>query len=288
MLSVLVPVYNEEHSILETIAEIEKAMRGSFIGEQFEIIVINDGSTDRSREILDGVNDPRVRVIHRPVNRGYGAALKAGLRKARFDHVAITDADGTYPNKEIPGLFRRVLDRELDMIVGARVGQDAKIPAVRRPMKAFLRAFASHLVQQDIPDLNSGLRVFRRDFAMRYYTMYPDGFSFTTTITMAALSHDCDVEFVPIAYAQRKGKSKIRPLADSANFLLLIIRMTMYFNPLRVFLPATVIMGAVFLALLSFDLFVLFNLIQRTLLAGSLTGMVFALGLLADAVAKKS
>jgi glycosyltransferase involved in cell wall biosynthesis len=288
MLTVLIPVYNEEDSIVKTIDEIGRALRGSFIGEKFEIIVINDGSTDSSRQVLDGVDDPLVRVLHRPRNRGYGASLKAGLRKAKNDYVAITDADGTYPNAEIPVLFQRCLDNELDMIVGARTGEGVKIPAIRKPMKAFLRGFASHLVQQPIPDLNSGLRVFKREFAMRYYDMYPDGFSFTTTITMAALSHDCDVEFVPITYAHRTGKSKIRPIADSANFLLLVIRMTMYFNPLRVFLPVTVFLFSLFLGLFAYDVFVLVNLTERTLMVGNLTATVFALGLLADAVAKKS
>jgi len=287
MLTVLIPVYNEEHSILDTVAEIDKGLLASHVGEKFEIIVINDGSTDGSKEILDGVDNPRVRILHRPMNRGYGASLKAGLRKARYEYVAITDADGTYPNDKIPSLLRKCQEGELEMVVGARVGDGAKIPMIRKPMKAFLRAFASHLVKYPIPDLNSGLRVFRLDFAMKYFDMYPDGFSFTTTITMAALSHGMDVEFTPIAYAQRRGKSKIRPIADSINFILLIIRMTMYFNPLRVFLPATVVLGLVFLYLLVFDVFVLSNLNQRTLMTGAMTSIVFALGLLADAVAKK-
>jgi hypothetical protein len=123
---------------------------------------------------------------------------------------------------------------------------------------------------------------------MKYIDMYPDGFSFTTTITMAALSHGLDVEFVPIAYAQRRGKSKIRPIADSINFLLLIIRMTMYFNPLRVFLPATLVCGLAFIGLLVYDVFIAVNLAERTLMTGSMTALVFAIGLLADAVAKKS
>ena len=128
------------------------------------------------------------------------------------------------------------------MVVGARTGEHVKIPLLRRPAKRFLQMLANYLAQKKIPDLNSGLRVFRREIAERFYDLFPEGFSFTITITMAALTSNYRVKFLPINYYRRKGKSTIRPARDFMGFLSLIVRMTVYFNPLRVFLPASLLL----------------------------------------------
>lgn len=288
MITVIVPAYNEEASIAATVDGLRRTLRGSFVGEDFEIVVVNDGSDDGTAAALASSDSTHVHVINRPTNRGYGAAIKLGLRRARFEHIAITDADGTYPNEVLPDLYRQFLDAELDMVVGARIGASVRIPPFRRPVKAVLRGLASFLVQVDIPDLNSGFRVFRRDVAMRFYNMYPNGFSFTTTITMATLANDYAVRYMPIDYHEREGQSKIRPVRDTSGFLLLIVRMIMYFHPLRVFLPVTGCFGLIFAALLVRDLCFLLDVNQSTLLAGMMTFGSLGLGLIADLIAKKT
>ena len=227
--SVLVPAYNEEGAIAETVKKIA-AQRGFF--REFEIVVINDGSSDRTAEISRGLD---VTLLEHEVNRGYGAALKTGLQSAKYEFVLIADADGTYPLEDIPKLVADMGDH--DMVVGARTGAVVQVPMLRRPGKWIITRLAEYLSGRRIPDLNSGLRVFRRDVARRFLTLYPDGFSFTTTITLAMLTNHYRVKFVPINYLRRIGKSSIKPIRDFTNFTILIIRICAYFKPLNVFVP---------------------------------------------------
>jgi glycosyltransferase involved in cell wall biosynthesis len=216
---------------------------------------------------------------------GYGAAIKAGMNEAHYQWVGITDADGTYPNDKIPELVSAM--KKHDMVVGARVSEDVSIPLIRKPGKWILTQIANYLVQQRIPDLNSGLRIFKKDVAESFLNMLPNRFSFTATITLAMLSNNCRVFFIPIDYHSRTGKSKIRPLHDTMNFLQLIVRTILYFDPLRIFLPVG--MG---LLLTSTVLFVLrlirgggFGItIPMFLLAGI---QILAIGMLADLIDRR-
>lgn len=233
--SILIPAFNEQEGIAEVLDSIQQMMKSQ--GIQGEIIVIDDGSTDQTAEVVKACG---VRLVQHDVNRGYGATLKTGIRNAQYDLMLITDADGTYPVDAIPFLLEAV--QKCDMAVGARTGDHVKIPLLRRPAKWILQKLANYLAQKEIPDLNSGLRVFRRELAERFYDLFPEGFSFTITITMAALTSNYQVRFLPINYYRRKGKSTIRPARDFMGFLSLIVRMTVYFNPLRVFLPASLVL----------------------------------------------
>jgi len=237
MISVLVPAYNEAESIASVVEEIGAVMdRAGFI---HEIVVVDDGSTDGTTAALSGL---KVTVLTHPENKGYGASLKTGIRSAKGDIIVITDADGTYPAARIPELLHIMEDEGYDMVVGARTGADVNIPLLRRPAKFILKKLADYLTETKIPDLNSGLRAFRKDLAFKYFHLFPQGFSFTTTITLALLSDGYNVKFVPIDYLTRAGgRSKIRPLRDFTNFVLLIVRVICYFNPLKVFLPASLI-----------------------------------------------
>ena len=232
--SILVPAFNEEGAIAETVKKIEE-QRTHF--RDIEIVVINDGSEDRTGEIARGLD---VTLLEHEANRGYGAALKTGLRKAKHDIVIIADADGTYPLEDIPKLAGDI--GEFDMVVGARTGAVVQVPWMRRPGKWIITRLAEYLSGQKIPDLNSGLRVFRRDVAVRFLTLYPDGFSFTTTITLAMLTNHYRVKFVPINYLRRIGKSSIKPIRDFTNFTILIIRICAYFKPLNVFVPPALVL----------------------------------------------
>ena len=148
------------------------------------------------------------------------------------------------------------LARQADMVVGARVGADVVYPLIRKIPKAFLRIYASWLSGREIPDLNSGLRVMRRSVVQRFLRVLPDTFSFTTTITIALHTNGYEVRYIPIGYAARVGKSKIRPIRDTLNFINLIVRTGTYFAPMRVFFPVSVLLflGSIGSAL--FDVFV--------------------------------
>ncbi|MFH1562317.1 MAG: glycosyltransferase family 2 protein, partial [Nitrospirota bacterium] len=217
-ISIVIPAYNEEKGVGALIDELKEKMKC----HEYEIIVVDDGSCDNTVNIA---REKDVVLIQHPKNRGYGASLKTGIRKAKYDTIAITDADGTYPVSEMPKLIKYI--GEYDMVVGARNKQ--KIPLTRRPAKFFLNRLANYLTEVEIPDLNSGLRVFKKDIAVKFFNLLPNGFSFTTTITLAMLTNDYLVKFIPIDYLERQGKSKIRPIRDTYNFLTLIIRTVMYF-----------------------------------------------------------
>jgi len=224
-ISVLIPAYNEAGSIAAVIQGLHKVLQQC----TYEIIVIDDGSQDNTAAmaLAEGV-----RVLQHTRNRGYGAALKTGIMAAHYDGVLIMDADGTYPAESIPDLVA-ALDTA-DMVVGMRAKEN--MPLSRRPAKWILRHLAQYITTQKIPDLNSGMRAFRRKLVMRYFGVVSDRFSFTTTLTVALLSDNFVVAYLPIEYHQRVGKSKIVPW-DFVNFTILILRLSMLFNPLKIFIP---------------------------------------------------
>jgi glycosyltransferase involved in cell wall biosynthesis len=285
---VVVPAYNEEKGI-EGVVE---RLSGLDLGVPTTILVVNDGSTDGTAARLAELcgRYPALRVHTHRQNRGYGAALKTGFAMAKTEVVVITDADGTYPEDRITDLLERV-DAGYDMAVGARLGSEVHIPLVRRPAKWALRQLASFLAGSRIPDLNSGLRAFRRDFVLEYRPILPDGFSFTTTITLAAMTNGHPVDYVTIDYAARSGSSKIRPIRDTLGFTALIIRTVLYFNPLKVFYPLTLALLAVLLGSLSYDIWwdaSAPNLSDKTVLVFVALVQVLTVGLLADLIEKKS
>ncbi len=245
MLSLIIPVYNEQEAIEETIATAHDVF--SKIGEPFEILVINDGSTDGTSKILNATHPSNVHIITHPINRGYGASMKTGIRRAKGELIAITDADGTYPIADFPKLLSVMRSQNADMVVGARTKKGAKIPLVRRPAKVVVACLANALTGMKIPDNNSGMRIFTKTMAEEFMHLYPQGFSFTITITLAAITSDYIVTFVPIEYFKRKGKSSLSSgfngIRNFLNFLSLIIRITTYFRPLRFFVwPSIVLM----------------------------------------------
>jgi glycosyltransferase involved in cell wall biosynthesis len=278
-ITAVIPAYNEEAAIGAQIEKVQQVLAAS--GWPSELIVVDDGSTDgTARE----VERRGVRLVRLPQNRGYGAALKAGIAAAGHETIVILDADGTYPAGAIPAMLDRA--HQFDMVVGARVGQNVNIPLERRPAKWFLARLASYLAEQEIPDLNSGLRVLKRSLVEKFNHLLPSGFSFTTTITLALLCTEHRVHYHPIEYHRRVGESKIRP-RHAYEFLLLILRTVVYFNPLRVFLP----LGAAFffagVAKFIYDIF-LWNLSESAVM-GILAGvMIWAFGLLADQNARIS
>ena len=166
--SIIIPAYNEK----EGIARVIESLR-SLNGHLWEIIVVDDGSTDGTPEMVKQFED--VILIQHPLNRGYGAAIKTGIRHAKYNTLVISDADGTYPVNDIPKLIAQL--PKSDMVVGARHIYGSNIPLSRRPAKWMLNKLANYLTGIKIPDLNSGLRVMKKDIVLKYFHLLPDGFS---------------------------------------------------------------------------------------------------------------
>ena len=282
--TVVVPAYNEESAIAGVLARLAQVMDASDMTH--EIIVVDDGSDDRTAELAQQVTC--VKVIKHPENRGYGAALKTGIRHARHSLVCITDADGTYPNERIPELVGTLVEERYDMVVGARVGQNVNMPLLRRPAKWAIRQLANYVASKRIPDLNSGLRVFRRDVALRFNGMLPNAFSFTTTITLAMLTNHYLVAYVPVDYYARVGNSKIRPVQDTLNFIQLVWRIALYFAPLKVFLPLSAFLFVLAVAWALFTMLALGRLADVSTLVIVMTAFqVAVIGMLAELINKR-
>lgn len=281
--SVVIPVYNEELCVVGTARAVQRVMLESC--REFEIVVVNDGSTDRTARLLEGLTG--IRVVQHSVNRGYGAALKTGIHRAHFPLIAILDADGTYPVEQLLPMLERI-DDHCDMVVGARLGNHAHQPWLRKVTKQFLRRYAEWLTDSPIPDLNSGMRIFRKQHAERFANLLPNGFSFTSTITMAMLRHHLQVEFVTIDYHRRIGHSKIRPIRETLNFLQLIIRTAFYLAPLRVLMPIAGLLFLLFLLTLTWDVLVLQDITDRTQLLMTAALQISMFALLADLIHKRS
>jgi glycosyltransferase involved in cell wall biosynthesis len=279
--SIIVPAYNEEEGISTTLADVRLAMSRQSM--EHEIIVVDDGSTDGTVDAVQ--RQEGVRLVQHHTNRGYGAAIKTGIRQARYDWIAIIDADGTYPPEAMPGLLEKI--DQCDMVVGARPSGD--VPAARRPAKWLLAKLAEYLAETRIPDLNSGMRVFRKDLALSYFGILPSAFSFTITITIAFLSDHYLVKFVPIPYQRREGRSKIKPVQDTLNFMQLILRTIMYFNPLRVLLPLSLLLFLAAVVIGTYSLVAEGRVMDITVLTLTVAALQIAVvAMIADMIQKKS
>jgi glycosyltransferase involved in cell wall biosynthesis len=236
--SIVLPCYNEGAHVLAELQRITEAMDAS--GIAYEVLAVDDASTDDTLAVLRSAAEtmPNVRVVAFRRNGGSGTVRRLGTQQARGEIVVWTDADMTYPNERIPELVRLLIDDPTyDQVVGARRTEEGTYKWLRLPAKWFIRKVAEKLTNQEIPDLNSGLRAFRRSVALPYLRLLPSGFSCVTTITLAFLSNQHDIRYLPIEYAKRAGKSKFHFLRDAYRYILQVLRMVMYFDPLKVLMP---------------------------------------------------
>lgn len=226
--TVIIPAFGEEKAVGEVVTLMLDHLRASQY--TYEVIVVDDGSTDRTADVARAAG---AIVISHPYNKGYGAALKTGVRHGRGKTVVFMDADGQHDPSDVIKLVEQ--RSRYDMVVGARKGT-AGSPLWRKPGKKVLGWIANNLTGRKIPDLNSGLRALERKMALRFLPIMPDGFSFSTTSTIAAFRGGYTVQYVPIEVAKRIGTSTVTA-ADGIRTLLLIIRIVTLFAPIRVFFP---------------------------------------------------
>lgn len=287
MLSVVVPFYNEQETVVSTVRGIIDELEG-FV--EYEIIAVNDGSTDCSLERLTEAGLPRVKVLSHVENSGYGNSLFDGIVAAQYENIAIIDADGTYPVKHLRLLLSHL--PAYDMVVGARTGKQSTRGIFKHPARRLFRFLAQYAAGQSIPDVNSGLRVFKRDVVLSFRDFLSPGFSFTTSLTLLLLLNSYYVKYVPIDYLERskKSRSKVSPIRDTLRAGQIILTTILHYNPIKLFLLlATANLAAgVFLALVR--LVVLQSLILEVAAAIMISSFVpvFGLGLLAEQVRKPS
>jgi len=226
--SIIIPVYNEEEIIDYVLQELKKYLKEKQY--QAEIIVVNDGSTDKTGEILNKISD--IKVVNHSYNKGYGASIKTGVRKAQYNYVLFFDGDGQHRPEDIKKLIKEI--PKYDMVIGARKYYSGQF--LKKLGKKLLTWTANYLVEKKIPDINSGFRIIKKDLFLEFTHILPNSYSTTTTITLAFYKDALDVKFVPITINKRRGKSKVR-IKHGISTILLIFRVIMLFNPLRIFIP---------------------------------------------------
>ncbi len=283
LLSVILPVFNEESSLPYFLPKLKNSLDS--LGISYELIAVDDGSSDNSYKILQ--NFSFLKILRHFENLGYGAALKTGIRHSSSDWILIIDADGTYNPEEIKKLWG--VRKSFDMVVGSRTGQKVHIPLMRIPAKTFLKVLSEYVIGKPIPDLNSGFRLFKKNVCKKYWGLYPKGFSFTTTLTIIFLANGYLVKFVPINYEKRIGKSTIDPIRDFIGFVRLVLKLMLYFRPLKIFLPLGLFFLVFSFGVYVYDLITFGRILHDTTLIFSffISINTFMLGLIADLIARK-
>ena len=254
--TLVIPAYNEEKNIANVLTEI-KTLSNLFK----EIIVVDDGSKDNTSKEVNRVGG--VKLVRHPYNIGYGAALKTGARAATSEFVMYIDADGQHQTKDIKRLLEHV--DKFDMVIGAR-NNESKITPLRIIGKSIIRFTANYFAGREIPDLNSGFRIIKKSIIMQFIHLLPDKFSFTTTITLACIKSGYSIKYVPIKTLKTVGKSKIKPFRDGAKFIYLIVKTTLLFSPMRVFMPVILVLGTFGIISLVYDLISAFNISDTSLI----------------------
>jgi glycosyltransferase involved in cell wall biosynthesis len=237
--SVVLPIFEEEEMIKQLIPEIIQTLEME--GTQFEIIAVDDGSRDSTPSTLKELKQAypdQLTVVSHLYNKGNGAALRTGTRVAQGDIIVYMDSDGQHSPIDILKFLLKI--PPYDLVVGAR-SKSYRGSWYRNLANRFYNRFATWLSGRHVFDLTSGFRAFRRTVGMHFLHLYPAGFSTPTTMTLAFLKAGYNVVYVPVDVKVRaKGRSKIRLWDDGARFVIIILRMIMLFDPLRIFLPTGV------------------------------------------------
>jgi glycosyltransferase involved in cell wall biosynthesis len=277
MITVVIPALNERHAIVDTVDRV-KAVLGAEGMPVYEIIVVDDGSSDGTGQLAAGAG---AKVLRHPHNIGYGRSLKDGILAASYDTIVISDADGSYPIEAIPKLLER-FNQGYDMVVGARTGPHYRESMLKSPLRALLKMIVEFTANRSIPDINSGLRVFRREVAVGFFDHVSDLFSFTTSLTLAYMMNSKFVDYINIDYEKRVGRSKVKLFRDSLRTLQYVLEAATYYNPLKIFVLMALLCLA--FAILSLVSAVILQVVSGFVLgvgAILLSILVVAMGLLA-------
>ena len=273
--SIIIPAYNEETGIKGTL---EKLVQGNY-HEKYEIIVVDDGSTDKTKEISERFP---VRVVSHTVNKGYGAALKTGIRKSTTEKIVFMDSDGQHDPSYLDELVRLLEDHE--MVIGCRTEDSFQVKN-RKAGKKVIRWVGEFLVEQKLPDYNSGFRGFQKDLIVSMMHIMPNGFSFSTTSTLGFMKEGYNIATFPIVVEERVGrKSSVKFFKDGPKTLMLLLRIIMLFNPLKIFLPVSLIFGFVGVAFGIYG-YIMFDRFSNGAIILTVFGMIlFFIGLIADQI----
>lgn len=275
-LSIIIPAYNEAETIGKTIEGLKNAT--SSLPLNFEIIVVNDASTDNTSDILKNIAN--IKIIVQPYNKGYGAALKTGAKAAQSEWLMFFDADGQHRPEYIKEMIP-FMDN-FDLISGERISYQG--PWLRQPGKKLIHLLALYLLNKKIADFNCGLRLIKKNEFLRFSHILPNGFSCSTTSLFAFMKEGLNVKFIPIQIDKRGGgKSMVKP-KEFFTYLILVMRLTMLFSPLRFFLPISLILGMTGLVMIITGL-IMNNIAKSTILVVLSAIIIFFFGLLADQIA---
>lgn len=279
-ISIVIPVYNEEKAISKVIDDVKKTMDQT--DYSYEILIVDDASTDKTAEIAQSKN---VRVVKRPVNKGSGAARKTGIINAAGEIIVMLDGDGTYDPTTIPEMLSYF--PKYDQVNGARSKEKGTLKFLRILTKWFIKKLACYLSGVRIPDLNTGLKAFKKEIAIKYLWVIPDGFSCVTSLTLAFLTNGHPVKYIPTNYFKRIGKSKFHPLKDTMQYIQAVFRMIMYFNPLKILLPLglTLFFSGIIIFLVGY---VFFKVVLDTtiILLFVSSFQIIAIGMMAELIVK--
>jgi len=282
-LTIVIPCYNEERGISGTIEKLVPVAKS----KGWKVLIVNDGSSDGTADVVNNLDG--VTVIHHKHNKGYGASLKTGILAAKTEYISFYDADGQHQPDDLVKMS--LMARDYDMIVGAR-GKSSHQDWQRKPGKWVLSRFANFLTGEDIPDLNSGLRIVKKEEILPLLHLFPNSFSFSTTSTMAFMNMGFSVKYIGIKVEKRVGTSTVKQLKHGSSTLLLMLRLMVLFNPLRVFLPVSFfLIGSGFLYQVGFGIYTYLNTDKIVIFQGSMlllvTGLlIFFFGLMTDQISE--
>ena len=277
--SIIIPAYNEGAVIGQIVAQVHDSLHSQ--GEAYEVIVVDDGSTDETAVVAE---EAGAHVVKHPYNIGNGAAVKTGIRKARGEIVVMLDGDGQHDPRDIPRLIQEL--GSYDMVVGARTS-GSETSFHRDIANRIYNWLATYICGRKIEDLTSGFRAIKADIARSFVYLLPNTFSYPSTLTLAVVRSGYSLAYVPIKTTRRVGKSKIKLLQDGSRFLLIILRITTLFSPMKIFLPASVLM---FLLGFGYGLFKVIFLSSRygptSAMVMTVSVLVFLIGLVSEQVAQ--
>ena len=277
LVSIIIPAYNEGGAILDVVEGLAR------LYPNYEILVVDDGSTDNTVGALKG---QKCRLISHQVNRGYGASWKTGIASASAEIVVFYDGDGQFDPLDVGRLVDELNSSDADLVIAQR-GADSHAPLSRRPGKAVLAAVANFLVKKKILDLNCGLRAARKNVIRRYTHLFPEGFSASTTSTIAFIKRGYKISHIPIRVTKRIGTSTVRPIADGFSTILSMIRLIALFDPLRIFLSFSLVLFVTAIGYSTFE--IMFSglgvpVLGAVLLLSSI--LFFAIGIISDQISQ--